>query len=241
MRKSMPYPYGVEVGRMALASMLMNSLEAFLLPMGNKVKKGNSEAAKGHEIFGYIFGTRQVDPDAGGCTYKVDFINFDATARTSPDSVEYNTDAKNIKSAILAIAAPKMKLLGTIHTHPYRLLKNAEKTYSEEVGSYMYSPSEADEDADGATDYQLDLILTVVNTRRTLNMGTRYAENICKHCLQFDVDNIRFFLAAYVRRQYLGCRYVPYVEVRLKRPAGLGIKAKKLAIPDELRERLMKI
>ena len=235
-------PYVVEVGRLALASMLMNGLEAFLLPMGNKkVKKGNSEAAKGHEIFGYIFGTRQGDPDTRSCTYKVDFINFDATARTSPGSVEYNLAAKNIKEAILRIAAPKMKLLGTIHTHPYRLLRAEEKTYSEEVGSYMYTPSDADENAAGATDYQLDLILTMVNTRRKLNTGTRYAERNCKYCLQFDVDNIRFFLAAYVRREEQDFGYVPYVQVSLKRPEGLGVKARELDIPDDLRENLMKI
>lgn len=237
--------YVVEVGRMALASMLMNGLEAFLLPMGNdKVKKGKSEAAKGHEIFGYIFGTRQVDQEGERCTYKVDFINFDATAHTSPDSVVYNPHAKNIKSAILTLVAPKMKLLGTIHTHPYRLLRSEEKTYSQEVGSYMYSPSKADEEEDGSTDYQLDLILTVVNARRTLTKDSHYAEKNGKYCLQFDVDNIRFFLAAYVRRLAPNFRYapyVPYVHVRLKRAAGLGKKARKLALPDDLREELMKI
>ncbi|MBD5538447.1 MAG: hypothetical protein HDQ94_00370 [Desulfovibrio sp.] len=234
-------PYKVEVGRLALASMLMNGLEAFLLPMKNRNKKGNSEAAKGHEIFGYIFGTRHVDPVARRCTYKVEFINFDATARTSPDSVEYEPDAQNIKSAILSLVAPKMQLLGTIHTHPYRLLKTEEKTYSGEVGSYMYTPSGADEDASGAMEYQLDLILTVVNTRRKLTHGTCYAEKNCKFCLRFDLDNIRFFLGAYVRGQGPDFRYVPYADVHLKQPAGLGIKARELDIPDELKERHMKI
>lgn len=233
--------YKVEVGRLALASMLMNGLEAFLLPMKNRAKKGDPEAAKGHEIFGYIFGTRHVAPDGRRCTYKVDFVNFDATARTSPDSVEYEPAAKNLKSAILTLVAPKMQLLGTIHTHPYRLLKTEEKTYSGEAGSYMYTPSGADEDPEGATEYQLDLILTVVNSRHKLNLGARHAEDRCKYCLQFNVDNIRFFLAAYVRGQEPDYRYVPFINVHLKHPAGLGNKARELDIPDDLKKKLMKI
>lgn len=231
--------YKVKISRGAFATILMNGLETFLLPMKNAVRKGNYELAKGHEIFGYIFGTWERDEKPDRVTYKVDYVNFDATARTTQDYVEYIPHARELKEAVATMVNLDMTLLGNIHTHPYRLLEN--KTYTDEFFPDMYRPTPADEKSSGWWDFQLDLILTVVNAQKALTLPPQYAESNCENCIQFNIDNIRFFLAAYVRRGSNKFKYVPYIEVKLMRPEGMGKTAKQLDIDEELKEELFKI
>lgn len=232
--------YTVKIERGPLAAMLMNGLETFLLPMKNIGKKQDSEKVKGHEVFAYIFGRRE-KKDKNTYKYIVEFINFDITARSSQDWVRTNAYAFKFKKAISEIVLPQRKLLGSFHTHPYRLLNEQGKTLTDKFGEYMWTPSRTDIEDDSAEDFQLDLILTVTNAQKTLTKGTCRLDN---NCFQFNLDNIRFCLAAYVGRDDEDLSYPPYVdytEVFLKRPEGLWKLPKRLSVESSIKKRIFKI
>lgn len=232
--------YIVRFERAALAAMVMNGLETFLLPMKNKGKKKGPEIVKGHEVFGYIFGRRQ-EKEKNVHEYTVELINFDITALSSQKSVKLNTETLELKKALAELMLPTAELLGNFHTHPYRLLGDEGETLTDNFGPYMWSPSKTDIKDDSANDFQLDLIMAVINAQRSLKKGTcRLDEN----CLQFDLDNIRFCLAAYIRRRDEELSYPPYVdsaEVTLKRPKWLWRLPKCLPVADSFKKNLFKI
>lgn len=218
--------YKVNISREALAAMLMNGLETFLLPMGNK-GKNFSEEAKGHEVFGHIFGT--IDESRNNTIiFNVRFINFDITARSTQSSISTQNEAKTIKQALAEIVLPGMKLLGNFHTHPYRL---QDKTLTEQTTNDLYTPSPQDSIDYDAKDKQLDFILAVANAQRKLQQPTGH---IKQNCVQLSIDNIRFYLAAYVRRKTNEDDYPIYIdssEVRLIIGEGMWRNVKHRKLP----------
>lgn len=206
--------YSVKIEKDALAAMLMNGLEAFTLSMRNKEKKKNSGKEKGHEVFAHIFGKLKKKKE-DDYEYTVEFVNFDITALSNQDWVAPNHDALELKREIAKIMFPKRKLLGTFHTHPYRLDENL----TDRFGNYMWTPSRGDKNCHGE-DFQLDLIMAVMNAQKALTKGTCKIDN----CVQFNLENIRFCLAAYVRRydEEMDCScYVDSAEVFLNRKGGM--------------------
>lgn len=177
------------------------------------MKKRKSEKTKGHEIDGYIFGKRKAAGD--DVHYRIKFININTTSCADQNSVRSEDNVRDLKRYLFESIFPKVAYLGTFHTHPYRLRQSRGEGLGSEFFHGMYQPSDADIEL-GGEDGQLDLILAMANGHKKLRQGLRYANN-CEYCVQFDIETIRFFIAAYVRNGENGA-YYPYCDVSIAIP-----------------------
>ena len=197
----------------AFVGLVMNGIESFLLPQMNTVNKRVTEKTKGHEIHGYIFGKLTEKPTE--LHYSIEHINIDTTSATSQDGVCPVDACAALKQIICESFFNNRLCLGTVHTHPYRLREKKGEMLSKCFSPEMYIPTQDDEDY-GGIEGELDLILTIVNSRRVLTNDTKYVDNL-DYCFQFDINMLRFFLAAYVREGE-DARYASYNSVHLEIP-----------------------
>lgn len=229
----MRYKYIVSIHKDALTALILNGLESFLLPDLNLGKRKHPEQAVGHEIDGYIFGTRKREKKF--LRYDINFINVNTTSKTHQKWVKPGTDTLALKSMAHKVLYPRARLLGDFHTHPYRLYINEGEMLSTHFSPGMYQPSPKDE-MFGGEEFQLDLIMAIVNARRSLSHKTCHVttcdgDTSCyldcvtcsndeiKYCIQFDIGIFRFFLAAYVRQgEAENFTYAPFCYTNLLIP-----------------------
>ena len=199
----------------AFVGMVMNSIEAFFLPMRNAMRRKEPQRKDyGHEIFGHIYG--KIDESSKDRIYTIENCNIATTAKTTDESTYVTEETFLVKESIREALAPEMKYLGTFHTHPHRA-QDLEECPPKSYLVQACKPTKADVESDPLEiPYMLDTILSVSNRKKPDMTRTGYVNGRTWSMVEFHIGKLSFILSADVRSEKKG--YMQDSEVKIEIP-----------------------
>lgn len=177
----------VDVSKEALAQMLLNGFEAFVIKHG-----GNKRS--GIEFHASLYGDIDIDEENEEYHNRIQFVSVDTSAEMASGSVGNKAEAEDLKEDIAEQLG--YYRLGNMHSHPY--LKD--EMPLDEVRERGCLFSEADEefflqelDKYNLGAYILELVLTIKQLEK---QNTARDGRIDDQVIEFSVGNCKCFLRA---------------------------------------------
>lgn len=191
MRTPKPSPkfdYLVNVSEAAFQSMVIATIESFLVP-GPAGKAGR--LTRQRETFGLLWGYETTTASKARC-FNVEVAIVDSNAERGRSSVVPSAAGLETVNRALPTYWPNLKFLGDFHSHPWTgreawptrpFLSDADRESIEDKASYA------------RLDYRVALLL---NVRKLEKKGWKTPDFVHDNTLEFRLNDLRMSLAAWV-------------------------------------------